>query len=284
MNQGFIGLYRKFTKWEWYDHSPTKALFLHLILMANHQEGQWHGIPVGRGQHISGRKKLAKALGLSERQIRTAQNNLKSTKEIVTQATSQYTLYTVTEYETYNPRQGLRDPQATKQSTNQRPTNDQPTTTNKNEENEKNEKKEEYMSVFNNFWNTYPSRNGKKLEKGKTQEAFFKIPVKHYSDIIQAVKNYSKDYGISQGIGIRDPKRFLKDNYYREYLSTKATPENSTQEKNGKGCMEWNKEVKGYAWLEIINGKEEWRTATDEEWNKHRDRKFNPCGVNSEND
>jgi len=101
MNDGYIKFFRKFTKWEWYHDANTKALFIHLLLTANFEEKEWNGITIKRGQLVTSRKKLAKALGLTEREIRTSLNHLKSTNNLTIKTTSRYSLITVVNWAKY---------------------------------------------------------------------------------------------------------------------------------------------------------------------------------------
>lgn len=141
MEQGWIGLYRKFIKWEWYQDHNTKAVFLHLLLMASHEGGNWQGQTIQRGQLITGRKRLAKDLKLTEQQIRTSINKLKSTNEITTKSTTKNSVITITNYELYNPEGQKRTNKPTKDTTEDQPKTNQSVTTLKNE---KKEKKKEY--------------------------------------------------------------------------------------------------------------------------------------------
>lgn len=75
---GWIKFYRKFTEWEWYTDSNTKDLFIHLLLMANVEDKQWKNITIKRGQVLTSIRKLADELRHSERQTRTALNNLRN--------------------------------------------------------------------------------------------------------------------------------------------------------------------------------------------------------------
>jgi biotin operon repressor len=104
LNEGYVKLYRSMTKWEWYDDINTKVLFLHLLLTVNHCDKQWHGILVKRGSRISSYGKLASETGLSVKSVRTAINHLKSTGEVAHQATPNYGLFTVINYEKYQQR------------------------------------------------------------------------------------------------------------------------------------------------------------------------------------
>ena len=215
--EGFIGIYRKMMKWEWYQDHNTKAVFLHLLLLASHEGGRWQGQSIERGQLITGRKRLAKDLKLSERQIRTSLSKLKSTNEIAIKATNKNSVITITEYDTYNPKDRKRPskPPAKRPATS--PTSDQRATTLKNV---KNEKEEKIRMNFDLFWKVYPTRNGKKKEKDKTWNRYRALPERYWKEVYIAVHNYARDDEIRQGIGIRDPKRFLADKFWREYLKT----------------------------------------------------------------
>jgi len=141
---GWIKLYRKLINWEWYDHIPTKVLFIHLLLKANHKPGSWRGQEIKTGQLITGRHMLAKETGLSESQVRTALRNLESSQEIIQQATNQFSLITVCNYGSYQGKEEGLSPadyqQEDQQISSKSPANLQQATTNKNEKNDKNEK------------------------------------------------------------------------------------------------------------------------------------------------
>ena len=52
-NNGFIVLHRAFLDWEWYGDINTSRLFLHLLLLANHQDVKWQGIVIRRGELVT---------------------------------------------------------------------------------------------------------------------------------------------------------------------------------------------------------------------------------------
>jgi len=130
-NQGWISLHRKLIDWEWYQNSNVKCLFLHLLLTANFKEKQWKGITIKRGQVLVGRGELSKILGLSEQQVRTAKNKLKSTNEITSQPTNRYSIITVLNYDLYQD----NNQQLNQQITNKQPTDNQQITTTNNDNN-----------------------------------------------------------------------------------------------------------------------------------------------------
>src|SRR3990167_4782877 len=113
-NFGYVKLFRKILRWEWYQKSEMVHLFLHFLLLANHEDGRWQGQVIKRGQFITGRKSLKRDTRISERTIRTCIERLKTTNTL----------------------------------TNKRPTNDQLPTTNKNSKNDKNNKEEKKENKF----------------------------------------------------------------------------------------------------------------------------------------
>lgn len=129
---GFIKLDRKFTEWEWYDNANTMRLFIHLLFKANYKDKQWHGITIKRGQCVTSISNLSLELNLTERQIRTALKNLKTTGELTSQTTSKYTLITIVNYGFYQDKSTDSDKQNDKQdgwqTTGERQASDEQTT------------------------------------------------------------------------------------------------------------------------------------------------------------
>ena len=121
----WIKLHSKLLNWEWYKNANTMRLFIHLLLNANWKEGKFEGQIVPRGSLITGRKKLAEELNLSEQMIRTSLNNLKSTKEITIITTKKFSIITVVNYELYQQNNQVFN----QQITNNQPTDNQQVTT-----------------------------------------------------------------------------------------------------------------------------------------------------------
>lgn len=117
LTDGHIQLHRSILLWEWYSDRNVRDVFTHLLLTVNWYDDKWQGVLVKRGQRIVGREKLAKEVGLSVQELRTALNKLKSTNEITIKTTSKYTVVTINNYDEY---------QADNQRVNQRVTNEQP--------------------------------------------------------------------------------------------------------------------------------------------------------------
>ena len=128
---GWIKLHRKITDWEWWDDHNATRLFIYLITKANHKDKSWRGIKIKRGQFISSLDKLVKETGISSQRIRTAIKRLKSTSELTSESTSQYTKFIVNNYDLYQYEQQEDNIHNNKPTTNDQQTiNKQVTTTN----------------------------------------------------------------------------------------------------------------------------------------------------------
>ena len=115
---GWISLYRKFMEWEWYTDANTMRLFLHLLLKANHQDGNWQGKTIKRGQVVTGRKSLSNELKISEQAIRTSLNKLKITNEITIETTNKFSIITIVKYDVYQDNQKESNQQLTTNNNN----------------------------------------------------------------------------------------------------------------------------------------------------------------------
>ena len=99
--KGWIALHRQFTQWEWFDKPEMVQLFIYLLISATHEDTQWRGITIKRGQIVTSLEKIAFATSLSVRTIRTCLNRLKTTNEITVVATNKQTLITICNYDKY---------------------------------------------------------------------------------------------------------------------------------------------------------------------------------------
>lgn len=98
---GFVKIHRQLVSWGWYQDHVVKDLFLHLILTANFREQEWMGRTIGPGQVVTSYAHLARDLGFSVKQIRTALEKLKRTGEVASEATNRYTIVTIVNWEKY---------------------------------------------------------------------------------------------------------------------------------------------------------------------------------------
>ncbi len=202
MHRGFAKFHRKLLEWEWYTDIPTKTLFFHLILKANHTDKNWRGVEIKRGQVLTSLDSLSKETGLTVQQVRTATKKLKSTGEITSKATSKNTVVTLCNYESYNPQEEESNKQVNKQpnkrTTNEQQTNNKQITTTKNEENEENEENVKNTPPTPKGNSIYEHWQSKKIlvHKKNSFNGDIKTALNKYSeeDIIKAIDIYSEVY------------------------------------------------------------------------------------------
>lgn len=121
---GFVVIHRSLLNWGWHSDPATGWLFINLILMASHAPSEWKGIRIERGQLVTGRKSLAEQTGLSERQIRTALEHLKSTGEVAIKATNKFSLITLVNYGKFQDISETATSKTASSLTNNRPATD----------------------------------------------------------------------------------------------------------------------------------------------------------------
>jgi preprotein translocase subunit SecF len=101
MHRGYIKLWRKMKDWDWYEDINTFRLFIHLLLSANYKEKSWKGQKVCPGEVITGRITLAEETGLTESQVRTSLDKLKSTSDITIKTTNKYSVISINNWDDY---------------------------------------------------------------------------------------------------------------------------------------------------------------------------------------
>ena len=98
---GYIKLHRSILKWEWWNDDATLKVFLYLLMNANWEDSRYRGFDVPRGSLVTGRKKIAEECHLSEKNVRTAINHLKSTNEVAIKTTNKFSIVTIVNWEKY---------------------------------------------------------------------------------------------------------------------------------------------------------------------------------------
>lgn len=133
-NIGFISLHRSLREWQWYSKPNMVAVWIELLLTANFKDNYYDGKLIKKGQIIFGRKKFADRIGLSEQQIRTCINRLKSTNEITIETTNKYSVITIVNwayYQSFFIDSNQQNNQVyNQQSTSKQPTSNQQVTNN----------------------------------------------------------------------------------------------------------------------------------------------------------
>ena len=118
MRGGWVALHRQFTQWEWFDKPEMVQLFIYLLISATHEEMQWRGVTIKRGQIVTSLDKIKAATGLSTSKIRTCLERLKLTNEITSETTNQYRVLTICNYDKYQSVGETSDKQNDKQIAN----------------------------------------------------------------------------------------------------------------------------------------------------------------------
>jgi len=140
---GWVKIHRKILEWEWFNDTNTFKLFLFILLSVNHKDKNYRGKLVKAGSMVTGRDILAQKTNMSVQQIRSCLKRLKSTNEITIETNSQGTIIHVVNFEKYQVE--------TNELTNNQPTINQQSTTNKNVKNEKNIFKQPTIEEVQNY-------------------------------------------------------------------------------------------------------------------------------------
>ena len=234
----YLKLYYKLLDWEWYTNANVMRLFIHCLLKANRQTKKWQGITIEAGSFVTSYEHLAVELGLTVRQVRTALDKLKMTKELTHKGQAQYSIITVNNWNDYQ----VNDKQNDKQMTNERQTNDKQMTTTRecnNEEcknvisinAEKTKKIDPYINpIVNKFKETHKKIIGSRVylnnaECNKLIE--LAAVVEDFSSTMPTVFKKLKKLKFD-GIGYKpNASWLLKDNHYTEILNGAYDVENS---------------------------------------------------------
>ena len=112
MPQGWIKLHRKLSKKAFYDKPNYLALWVHILLSANHEENEfmWNGkvISVKKGQFITGRKQLAIQSGIPETTVERLLTFFEKERQIGQQKTTKYRLITIYKWHEYHKKSNKR--------------------------------------------------------------------------------------------------------------------------------------------------------------------------------
>jgi len=158
---GWIRLHRKITNWEWFKTPNMYHLFTYMVLCANHEDNNWQGISIKKGQLVSGIKSLSQSTGISAQSVRTCLNKLKSTGEITIQSTNKYSIITICNYATYQLQNTDANNQINNQPNKQLTSNQQ--STNNKQEYKKEEKEETSLKENLIKENPNPKEGSKKI-------------------------------------------------------------------------------------------------------------------------
>lgn len=126
---GWIKIHRSLADWEWITNPIMVSVWIHFLIDANFENRRFQGTVIKRGQLPLGREQYAERCGISEQQLRSCINRLKSTNEITTQSTSHGTIVTICQYELYQSGFDESTNESTNNLTNNQPAINQQSTT-----------------------------------------------------------------------------------------------------------------------------------------------------------
>ncbi len=191
MNNGYIRLHRKFLEWEWLQNPNDVSLFIHLLLMTNWKDSKYKDIDILRGSLVTGRKELAKKVGVSEQQIRTSLNHLKSTNVITIKSYNKFSIISINNYDKYQ----VINQEDNQQVTNNQPASNQQVTTYEESNKEINEKEEIYKeekSIYfknkklnNKFFEFLEMRKSNKMSNDESSLKKVLNKLEPYSDEVK---------------------------------------------------------------------------------------------------
>ena len=236
MDYGWIKLHRKITQKAYYQKSQYIHLWIHLLLEANHKpkEFMWNGkiILIKEGQLLTGRDALSEKTGIPHATVDRILNMLESEQQITQEKTTKFRIITIINY---------TDFQGEQQMSNKRATNEQQTSTNKNDKNE--EKKDICTSVLNQ-WNSFAKENNLPtiLKLSETRKSGianrFKEKEFNLEAIFQKIKQ-SKFLLGSTGWKVDFDFVFCSANNYLKILEGKYNGDYKTDTKQNEPPKEW---------------------------------------------
>jgi hypothetical protein len=95
---------------------------------------------------------------------------------------------------------------------------------------------------FDAWWSKYPHRNGKKVTKDESMSFLKGIKFKEWDLLLTATENYEKSEVVQRGFA-KDPIRFLKKSYWKDWIDAEHTPAQEEDEEV-KAIMEKTRKMK----------------------------------------
>jgi hypothetical protein len=207
-NNGWIKLYRKLLDNPICNKPAWLSLWIHLLLLANHDNGSkfvWNGkeIELKAGQFVTGREVLSRKTGIPESTIEDRLSFLENSLQIRQQKFNKYRLITIVKWKEY-------------QETDNKPTtNRQQTDTFKNVKNIRS-KEEENMYAFERFWSIYPKKELKK----KTIEIWQRKGLDSHIEVILKFVNLAKETDRWRKGYVKQPPVFLNGECWNDDLAS----------------------------------------------------------------
>lgn len=214
--QGWVKIHRQLKDKSYYKDSEFVHLWLHLLLCANHSNGEYLNgyeiVKLQKGQFITGRKKLSLETNISESKIERILKVFESEQQIEQQTNSRNRLITIVAWEKYQ--------ESGQQKNSKRTASGQQVNTNNNDNNYKNEIL--IYPSFNDFWNLYD--NKKDIETSRKK--WDKLTQKEKEAIMEYLPAYIKSTPDKQFR--KHPKTFLHNKSWNNEITTNQSNDIST--------------------------------------------------------
>ena len=134
----WIKIYRKFSEWEWHDVPNMVSVWVHLLILANFEDKQWHDTIIERGQIVIGLESFSKTIGITVQELRTCIKRLCNSNMITTKSTNKYTIITICNYDKYQSCEDVSWQTSNKQTTTETQSSNTQSTTPKEYKNIRN--------------------------------------------------------------------------------------------------------------------------------------------------
>ena len=191
---GWIKLHRELLNWEWFQDPNMVRVWIYMLLKANHEPRNWKGVTINPGQFVGGRKTIASGTGLSEQNIRTCIDKLKSTNEITIKSTNKFSVFEIIKWKSYQLEEEGNQ-QINQESTSEL-TNNQPQTRSKEVKKLNTISSTEIESVYESYPTRCPIRGASNGKGSKHKEKIRAILLskKHTAvELIRIIKAYVND-------------------------------------------------------------------------------------------
>ena len=97
----YVKLDRNLRFWRWFKNPKTVVVWIWLIMSANIEDHDFERETIHRGEIATSRRTISAATGLTENEVRTALDHLKSTGEITSRIRPKYQVITILRYNDY---------------------------------------------------------------------------------------------------------------------------------------------------------------------------------------
>lgn len=192
MNNGWIRIHRKLQDKAFYKKPHYLALWIHILLKANHQEKEflWNNktIKIKRGQFITGRRQLQSEIKVNQHKIDRILNFFKTEHQIEQQMFPKFRLITIINYNKYQQSEPQNEPQVS----HRRATSEPQVSTNNNDKNDNNEKNDKKMTII---YMSYKNKINQLSRLTISSKRKIKARLREYTleQLLEAIDKFAKD-------------------------------------------------------------------------------------------